>query len=33
MIGKEMSESGTLKTMDEAALRPFREYHARRDRE
>ena len=23
----------TLKTMDEAALQPFREYHARRDRE
>lgn len=26
-------ENATLKEMDEAALRPYREYHARRDRE
>src|SRR5207253_3559815 len=25
--------NGTLKRMDEAALRPYREYHARRERE
>jgi predicted nucleotidyltransferase len=31
--GRVLGESGTLETMDEAALRPFREYHARRDRE
>jgi predicted nucleotidyltransferase len=30
---QEMRERGTLRSMDEAALRPFREYHVRRDRE
>ncbi len=31
--GPALLGSDTLKTMDEAALRPFRDYHARRDRE
>ena len=31
--GPALLGSDTLKTMDEAALQPFREYHARRDRE
>lgn len=30
---RKLLRGDTLKTMDEAALRPFREYHARRDRE